>query len=131
HYITSYDAFVAAMADPAPPFPIPKEVIAGYFDPSPTPAYRRMADLLEQVYREPPRDHPMGEGFTPHFNFLKLVALGGVQLLYRLHWEPKRVFAFCPPLATFAQRIYGYVDKAYIAPATIQEMEARIRPFLG
>ena len=42
----------------------------------------------------------------------------------------KRVFAFCPPLANFAQRIYGYVDKAYIPPEEIQRMEARIRPYV-
>ena len=50
--------------------------------------------------------------------------------LYCHKWEPKRVFAFCPPLANFAQRIYGYVDKAYIPPEEIQRMEARIRPYV-
>ena len=57
-----------------------------------------MADLLETVYKEPPRDAPMGEGFTPHFNLLKYCALWGVHFLYRRKWEPRRVFAFCPPL---------------------------------
>lgn len=51
HYVTSYDAFAAAMAEPEPPFPIAREVIEGYFDPSDTPAYKRMADLLEDVYK--------------------------------------------------------------------------------
>ena len=76
------------------------------------------------------RDEPMGDGFTPHFNLLKFCALAGVHMLYRHKWEPKRVFAFCPPLANFAQRIYGYVDKAYIPPEEIQRMEARIRPYV-
>ena len=40
------------------------------------------------------------------------------------------MFAFGPPLANFAQRIYGYVDKAYIPPEEIQRMEARIRPYV-
>ncbi len=101
---------------PEPPFPIARDVIEGYFDPRETPAYKRMADLLEDVYKNPPRDEPMGAGFTPHFNLLKFCALAGVHMLYRHGWEPKRVFAFCPPLANFAQRIYGYVDKAYIPP---------------
>lgn len=130
HYVTSYEAFAAAMAEDAPPFPIAKEVIEGYFDPSPIPAYKRMADLLEQVYREPPRDAPMGEGFAPHFNLLKFCALWGVHVLYALKWEPKRVFAFCRPLADFAQRIYGYVDKAHLSREEIAKMEARIRPFV-
>ena len=61
HYVTCYDEFAAAMAEPEPPFPIAKDVIEGYFDPSETPAYKRMADLLEDVYKNPPRDEPMGE----------------------------------------------------------------------
>ena len=71
-YVTSYQEFTAAMADPEPPFPIQREVIEGYFDPSPRAAYLRMADLLEDVYKNPPRDHPMGPGFHPHFNLLSL-----------------------------------------------------------
>ena len=129
-YVTSYEEFCTAMAQSDPPFPIRREVIEGYFDPSPRPAYLRMADLLEQVYREPPRDHPMGEGFTPHFNWLKYFALWGVHVLYRRRWEPRRVFAWCPPLAGFAQRIYGYVDKAHLEPEEIRAMTERIRPFL-
>ena len=78
HYVTSYPEFAAAMAQPNPPFPIARDVIEGYFDPSPAPAYKRMADLLEEVYKNPPRDEPMGPGFTPHFNLLKFCALAGV-----------------------------------------------------
>ena len=129
-YITTYGEFTAALQNPAPPFPIARAVIEGYFDPSPTPAYKRMANLLEDVYKNPPRDTPMGEGFTPHFNLVKYFALWGVHILYHFKREPKKLFAFCPPLADFAQRIYGYVDKAYISPADSAAMEARIRPFV-
>ena len=89
-----------------------------------------MADLLEDGYKNPPRDEPMGAGFTPHFNKLKLCALAGVHFLYKHGWEPKKVFAFCPPLADFAQRIYGYVDKAHVTKEQVAAMEARIRPFV-
>ena len=130
HYVTCYDEFAAAMAEPEPPFPIAKDVIEGYFDPGETPAYKRMADLLEDVYKNPPRDEPMGDGFTPHFNKLKFCALAGVHFLYRRGWEPKKLFAFCPPLANFAQRIYGYVDKAHVTPEQVAAMEARIKPFV-
>ena len=129
-YITTYADFAAAMQQDDPPFPIAREVIEGYFDPSETPAYIRMADLLEDVYKNPPRDEPMGEGFTPHFNLLKFCALAGVHFLYRRGWEPKKVFAFCPPLANFAQRIYGYVDKAHVTPEQVEAMTARIRPYV-
>ena len=104
-YVTNYEDFAAAMAEDAPPFPIERQVIEGYFDPSPVPAYKRMADLLEQVYKEPPRDAPMGEGFTPHFNWLKFFALWGVHILFALRLPPKKVFFFHKGLADFAQRM--------------------------
>ena len=129
-YITNYEDFSAAMDEDEPPFPIEKEVIEGYFDPSPIPAYKRMADLLEQVYQEPPRDHPMGEGFTPHFNWLKFFALWGVHILFALRLSPKKVFFVHKGLADFAQRIYGYVEKAYVPKAQAKAMEARIAPFV-
>lgn len=132
-YITNYDDFAAAMDSAAaapPPFPIEKAVIEGYFDPSSTPAYRRMADLLEEVYKNPPRDTPMGDGFTPHFNVIKCLALAGVHWLHRHNRQPKDVFKLCPPLANFAQRIYGYVDKAYLTEPEIEAMTERIRPFV-
>ena len=129
-YVTSYEEFLAAMADKNPPFPIAREVIEGYFDPSETPAYIRMADLLETVYKEPPRDEPMGEGFTPHFNWLKFFALWGVHILFALRLPPKKVFFFHKGLADFAQRIYGYVEKAYVPKAQIRAMEDKIRPFV-
>ncbi len=129
-YVTNYEDFAAAMAEDAPPFPIERQVIEGYFDPSPVPAYKRMADLLEQVRNEPPRDAPMGEGFTPHFNWLKFFALWGVHILFALRLPPKKVFFFHKGLADFAQRIYGYVEKAYVPKADAKAMEARIAPFV-
>ncbi len=129
-YVTNYEDFAAAMAEDEPPFPIERQVIEGYFDPSPVPAYKRMADLLEQVRNEPPRDAPMGEGFTPHFNWLKFFALWGVHILFALRLEPKKVFFFHKGLAGFAQRIYGYVEKAYVPKADAKAMEARIAPFV-
>ena len=129
-YLTTYEEFAAGMAEENPEFPIPKEVIEGYFDPSPRSAYLRMADLLEEVYTQPPRDEPMGPGFTPHFNWLKFFALWGVHLLFALRLEPKKVFFFHKGLADFAQRIYGYVEKAHVTPYQVRAMEERIRPFV-
>ena len=40
------------MAQPNPPFPIARDVIEGYLT-LPAPAYKRMADLLEEVYKIP------------------------------------------------------------------------------
>jgi len=130
HYITNYEEFSDAMAQAEPPFPIAKEIIEGYFDPDPRPAYKRMADLLETVYKEPPRDRPMGPGFTPHFNWLKFFALWGVHILYFFKLEPKKVFFFHKGLADFAQRIYGYIDKAYVSKEQVKAMADRIRPYV-
>lgn len=130
HYVTNYQEFCEAMADKDPPFPIKKEVIEGYFDPSEQPAYKRMADLLEEVLKNPARDEPMGEGFKPHFNWLKFFALWGVHILFFFHLEPKKVFAFHKGLADFAQRIYGYVEKAWVPKDKVKAMEDRIRPYV-
>lgn len=130
-YVTSYQQFVQAAAEEHPPFPIEKEIIEGYFDNTDTPAYLRMADLLEEVYKNPPRDDPFAPPFRPHFNLLKYCALVGVHILFALKLPPQKVFCFCKPLADFAQRIYGYVEKAYISPQQVKEMEQRIRPFVG
>ena len=130
-YVTSYQQFVQAAAEEHPPFPIEKEIIEGYFDNTDTPAYLRMADLLEEVYKNPPCDDPFAPPFRPHFNLLKYCALVGVHILFALKLPPKKVFFFCKPLADFAQRIYGYVEKAYISPQQVKEMEQRIRPFVG
>ncbi len=128
--VTDYAGFAAAMAEPDPPFPIEKSVIEGYFDPSPLPAYKRMCDLLEDVYRNPPRDAPMGADFAPHFNLLKFFALWGVHILFFFRLEPKKLFAWNQKLAGFAQRIYGYVEKAYVSPAEAKRMADRIRPYV-
>lgn len=130
HYVTDYDQFKQAAQQDNPPFPIEKKIIEGYFDNTDTPAYLRMADLLEEVYKNPPRDDPFAPPFKPHFNLLKYCALVGVHALFALRLQPQKVFFFCKPLADFAQRIYGYVEKAYISKADVQAMEDRIRPFV-
>lgn len=129
-YVEDYGAFCAAADGGDDEFPIGKDVIEGYFDKSGTPAYVRMADLLEEVYKNPPRDDPFAPPFRPHFNWLKYFALIGVHALYAVHLPPEKAFCFCPPLARFAQRIYGYVDKAHIADEDVRRMDEKIRRFV-
>lgn len=135
HYVESYEAFSkaanAADAPAAPaPFPIAQEIIEGYFDKSDTPAYVRMADLLEQVLREPARDTPFAPPFRPHFNWLKYFALVGIHAMHALKLNPAVFARICPPFAQFAGRIYGYVEKAYISPAEAEAMRKRIAPYV-
>ena len=49
--------------------------------------------------QEPPRDEPMGDGFTPHFSKLKFCALAVHFHLYRRGWEPREALCLLPPLA--------------------------------
>lgn len=123
HCVTDYSAFEAAANSTDGDFPIAKEVIEGYFDKSDVPSYIRMADLLEDVYKNPPRDLPFSPPFQPHFNLLKYCALLGVHVLYALKINPAKI-------SPFAGRIYGYVDKAHISKADIKAMEKRIAPFV-
>ena len=46
--LTSYEALEEALAAPHGSFPIAKEVIEGYFDPAPQPAYLRMVSELRR-----------------------------------------------------------------------------------
>lgn len=128
-YVTDYDAFAAAAESDAP-FPIAPEVIEGYFDRGEQPAYLRMADLLEQVYREPPRDMPFSPPFRPHFNLLKFCALVGVHMLYAIKLNPKVFARVAPSFAQFAGRIYGYVEKAHISKSEVAALHAKIAPYV-
>lgn len=128
-YVTDYEAFAAAAESDAP-FPIAPEVIEGYFDRGEQPAYLRMADLLEQVHREPPRDMPFSPPFRPHFNLLKFCALVGVHMLYAIKLHPKVFARIAPSFAQFAGRIYGYVEKAHISKSEVAALHAKIAPYV-
>lgn len=128
-YVTDYEAFAAAAESDAP-FPIAPEVIEGYFDRGEQPAYLRMADLLEQVHREPPRDMPFSPPFRPHFNMLKFCALVGVHMLYAIKLNPKVFARIAPSFAQFAGRIYGYVEKAHISKSEVAALHAKIAPYV-
>ena len=129
--VERYAAFEAAMAQTNAPFPIAPAVIEDYFDSDPArPAYKRMADLLEDVHKKPPRTDPFGPGFAPRFSWLKYFALVGVHVLFALRVNPKRFAKIAPRFAGFAGRIYGYVEKAHVPKKRAGEMRRRILPFV-
>ena len=53
-----------------------------------------------------------------------------MHILYFFKLEPKKVFFFHKGLADFAQRIYGYIDKAYVSKTQVKAMADRIRPYV-
>ncbi|MDL2219698.1 hypothetical protein LJC04_05135, partial [Ruminococcaceae bacterium OttesenSCG-928-O06] len=126
----SYDEFAAAAQAEDVPFPIAPGVIDRYFSSEEAPAYLRMADLLEDVHKNPPRGTPFDDAFRPHFNWLKCFALFGVHVLFALRCDPIRFKRIAPKTAAFASRIYGYVAKAYVPKAQVQAMRRHIRQFL-
>ena len=126
-YLVDYDSFAAALDGPPSGFPLDRSVIEGYFDSDPKrAAYLRMADLLEQVHREEPRDDPFGPGFQPHFNWLKFFALMGIHAMDAVHLDPARFARICPPFASFAGRIWGYIQKAKVSKEQIALWEEKI-----
>lgn len=130
HYITSYEDFTAAAKQVKPPFPIQPSIIDSYFDNSELPAYKRMANLLEDVYKNEPRDHPFSEGYVPKFNWLKFFALWGVHIMHAMRLNPQKFSKIAPGFAAFAGRIYGYIDKAYVPKKQKEAMRAKIKPFV-
>ena len=119
------------MGAPPAAFPLDKEVIEGYFDNDPgRAAYLRMADLLEQVHREAPRDDPFAPGFKPHFNWLKFFALIGIHAMDAIHLDPARFAKLCPPFASFAGRIWGYIQKAKVSKEQVARWEEKLRRFV-
>lgn len=128
-YVTTYAEFEAATAQEAK-FPIAAPMIEGYFDKGDEPAYIRMANLLEDIHKNPPRDIPFSNGYTPHFNWLKFFALIGVHILFALRFNPVRLKKIAPGFAAFAGRIYGYIEKAYVPKKRVKATRAKIQKFL-
>ncbi len=129
-YLKTYEEFKQALQNKNAPFPIKKEIIEGYFDKSNVPAYIRMADLLEDIYKNAPRDLPFSPPFRPKFNLLKYCALIGVHAMFKMKLHPKKFSKICPPFASFAGRIYGYIEKAHIEKSDAAKMHARIAPIV-
>ncbi|MFV0352852.1 MAG: surface carbohydrate biosynthesis protein [Oscillospiraceae bacterium] len=128
-YVTTYEGF-ASLAGKDADFPIKPAIIEGYFDKGERAAYLRMADLLEGVHKNPPRDLPFSGTFKPRFNLLKFFALWGIHIFHALRFNPARLQKILPDFAAFAGRIYGYIDKAYVPKAKIEEMRKRIKQFV-
>lgn len=130
-YITNYDDFIKATVCEDAPFPIKGEVIEGYFDSSETPAYIRMANLLEEVYKTEPITNPFEtKGFKPRKNILKFFALLGVHGMFAIKLNPTKFAKICKPFANFAGRIYGYIEKAYVPQNQIKTWRENINKFI-
>jgi len=128
----SYEKLDAAIRSDEIPFPTDIEMLKSHYDFTEQPAYMRICDLLEQTYREPPRDRPFGEGFKPHFNALKFVVLIGLHIMDSLHINPMWFkFLIGENAAVKTQRLLGYIDKARLSRKQIDDKIAEMSTYLN
>ncbi len=125
----SYEKLAEALRADDCPFPIDESQMQEHYDVDPgRPAYKRICDLLEETYKNPPRDLPFSEGYTPRFNCLKFFVLIGLHLMNGLHinphWFDFRGKSFTDP----TERLIGYSKKAYVPK---REMRAKVKELRG
>ena len=129
-YAQTYGEFSDCITQNTSVFPIKSEVIEGYFSKTDTPAYKRMADLLETVILEKERDTPFSDGYTPKFNLVKFIALLGVHAMYFVKFDPVKLNKISASFSSFAGRIYGYIKKSDISKVKIVEMTENIKKYI-
>ncbi len=129
--IDSYERLAEALTHDEFPFPIEESQMRDHYDVDPDyPAYMRVADLLEQTLREPPRDHPFSEGYKPHFNLLKFVVLIGLHLMNGLHINPHWFDFLGRGFTDQTERLIGYYKKAYLSKKTIRAKIDEMRGYI-
>lgn len=128
----SYEKLNAYLASPDDSFPIDVErlkqhydVIEGY------PSYRRICDLLEEVYKNPPRDYPFSEGYRPHFNLIKFIALWVFSVMRFLHIDPHWFDFLGKKLTDTVERMINYNKKARVSPDDLEKLIASMSSCLA
>ncbi len=131
--IDNYEDFVAALADPARPFPIDETQMKSHYDVDFSyPAYKRVCDLLEQTLREPPRDRPFSQGYTPRWNGAKYFALLGLKIMNTLHINPHWFdFLLGKKITDMAQRLMGYYAKARVSEKDTRRKIDELRGYIS
>lgn len=128
----SYEKLSAALAQSELPFPVSAALLERHYDfIEGRPAYMRVADLLEWTYKNPPRDTPFGEGYTPRKNVLKFFVLIGLHILYRLRIPPNAFFFLGKKFVAQLTRLLGYIKKADVPKKDIEALIAELGGYLG
>ncbi len=130
-FITTEEEFLEHLTNEQKEYPFDVEKLKSFYDVDKELSYVRIANLLSQVHEQPPRSLPFSEGYKPKFNALKYFALIGIHFFHFFRFDPSKLKKILPGFASFAGRIYGYIDKAYISHKDSVSLQKRIELFLG
>ncbi|MEG1060586.1 MAG: hypothetical protein RSD35_07565 [Oscillospiraceae bacterium] len=129
--IDSYNRLVCELAKSEHPFPIDSAQMQAHYDVDyDYPAYMRIADLLEQTLKNPPRDKPFSEGYKPRFNFGKFVALCGLHTMNALHINPHWFDFVGKNITDQTERLIGYYTKARVSNKQIRAKMDEMRLYI-
>lgn len=122
--------FIASADELHPPFPIDEAELRSHYDVDPAKTCAaRVCDLLEEVLKAPPAGRPMAQ-FRPRFSWLKALSLIPLRAMWRLRIDPKWFapswFPALRPLAEYAARIIGYIDKDAVPKKEIAALQRKI-----
>ena len=124
----SYEKLVAYLADETMPFPIDEQRLRSHYDViEGYPTYMRICDLLEEIYKNPPRDYPFSEGYKPHFNAVKFIALWVFSVMRTLHIDPHWFDFLGRKLTDTVERMINYNLKARVSKKDLRALVDRIK----
>ena len=124
----SYEKLVAYLADENMPFPIDEQRLRSHYDViEGYPTYMRICDLLEEVYKNPPRDYPFSEGYKPHFNAVKFIALWVFSVMRTLHINPHWFDFLGRKLTDTVERMINYNLKARVSKKDLRALIDRMK----
>ena len=124
----SYEKLNAYVNDPNMDFPIDIPTLKSHYDViEGYPSYMRICDLLEEVYKNPPRDHPFSEGYKPHFNGIKFIALWVFSVMRFFHINPHWFDFLGKKLTDTTGRMINYHAKAHVDKQDLDRLVAQMR----
>ena len=130
--IDSYEKLIKKLDGGDYPFPIDEIQMKYHYDVDYSyPAYKRICDLLEWTYKNPPRDHPFSAGYKPRFNLLKYIVLTGLHILIGLRIKPKWFFFLGKNTKDQIQRLMDYYSKAYVGKKDIRRKIDELKGYIA
>ena len=132
---STYDEFLQQtnimLSGAQPEFPIDPALMAQHYSFTIYPSYKRIADALEQVYKNEPISKPFEfPGYKPRFSWVKYFSLIGLHVMAAINLDPAKFKAVSPKLAEWAGRIYGHIKKTRVPKAEAAAWQKRIETYM-